>query len=103
MERLALRTSASRVSNARALVRSARIAACTVRRSHTTVDSRWQVMPTPAMSAAVAEAFSSAPAALASTDASSAIGSISDQPGCGLAVADWSSCWWEAIGRSDSS
>ena len=67
-----------------------------VRLSHTTVDSRWLVMPTPTTSFAVAPAFCSAPAALSSVVATIRIGSICDQPGFGVVVADCSSHWCEA-------
>jgi hypothetical protein len=54
-----------------------------VRRFHTTVVSRWLVMPIDAMSFAVTPAFASASFAVASCVCQISIGSCSTQPGCG--------------------
>jgi hypothetical protein len=54
-----------------------------LRRFHTSVVSRWLVMPIEAMSAACRPAFASASCAVASWVAQISIGSCSTQPGCG--------------------
>ncbi len=62
------------------------IAWCTgspVCRSHSTVVSRWLVMPTARMSSRVSPAFSSAPRTTACTRVQISAASCSTQPGCG--------------------
>jgi hypothetical protein len=70
-------------------------------RSHTTVVSRWLVMPIAATSAAEARAFASAPCAARSCVATISSGSCSTQPGCRKCC--WNSCWSTAATRPEAS